>query len=348
MSILTDIVERMRALVFRRSDERELAEELRFHVEMEEEYRRRTGVSHADAHRASVLALGGVERVKDDVRDARGTRWFEEAVGDVGFAARMLARAPGFTVIAILTLAVGIGGTTAVFSAIDAVLLQPLPYARPGQLVRLYQNDVKDPGARGFVTPVHYAAYRDRVASFAAAAALSTYSEVGGDVATPDGVERVRMLVVGADYLAVLHVSPAIGRGFERRDEEDASSLLPADMERNRGANTVLLSHALWVERFASDPAAVGRTLTINREPYLVRGVMPPGFGDPVIAGIDAWIPMGAAPGRNASNANNHYLGVIARLRPDVSIAKAQAELDALSKRLGDEYPTAKTARATL
>jgi putative ABC transport system permease protein len=339
MSILTDILERVRALVFRRSDERELAEELRFHVEMEEEYRRRSGASHADAHRASLIALGGVERVKDDVRDARGTRWLEDAAGDVAFAVRMLARSPGFTAVAILTLAVGIGGTTAVFSAVDAVLLQPLPYSRPGQLVRLYQHDANEPGGRGFVTPVHYAAYRDRVASFASAAALSVYSEEGGDVVTPDGVDRVRLLKVGAGYLDVLHVPPAIGRGFERRDE---------DGDESQGARVVLLSHALWVARFASDPAAVGRTLTINGEPFVVRGVMPEGFHDPVVADVDAWIPMSAGPGRLADNADNHYLGVIARLRPETSIARAQSELDALSDRLAGEFPNAKTTRATL
>jgi putative ABC transport system permease protein len=348
MSILSDIVERVHSLVFRRSEERDLAEELRFHIEMEEEYRRRTGTSHADAHRASVIALGGVERVKDDVRDARGTRWLEDGIGDVAFAARMLARAPGFTAIAILTLAVGIGGTTAVFSAVDAVLLQPLPYSRPGQLVRLYQNSVRDPGARGFVTPVHYAAYRDRMTSFAAAASISTYSELGGDVLTPGGVERVRLLRVGADYLDVLRVPPAIGRGFERVDEDDAGGAFRGRDEIERGAHVVLLSHSLWAERFASDPAAVGRTLSINGEPYVVRGVMPQEFNDPVVSGVDAWIPMSAAPGRDASNADNHYLGVIARLRPETSIARAQAELDALSDRLGSEYPSAKTLRATL
>jgi len=348
MSILSDLAERVRSLVFRRAEERELADELRFHVEMEEEYRRRTGASHADAHRQSLIALGGVERVKDDVRDARGTRLLEDGIGDVAFAARMLARAPGFTAIAILTLGVGIGGTTAVFSAVDAVLLQPLPYSRPGQLVRLYQHDLNEPGARGFVTPVHYAAYRDRMTSFAAAASISTYSELGGDVLTPGGVERVRLLRVGADYLDVLRVAPAIGRGFERGDEDDASGAFRGRDEIERGAHVVLLSHSLWAERFASDPAAVGHTLSINGEPYVVRGVMPPGFNDPVIAGVDAWIPMSAAPGRDASNADNHYLGVIARLRPETSIARAQAELDALSDRLASEYPSAKTLRATL
>jgi len=348
LSIISDVAERFRALVFRRSEERELAEELRFHLEMEADYRRRSGASDADARRESLIVLGGIERVKDDVRDARGTRLIEDGVGDVGFAVRVLARSPGFTVVAVLTLAIGIGGTTAVFSAVDAVLLRPLPYSQPGQLVRLYQHDVTEPGSRGFVTPVHYAQYRDHMGSFAAAAAISTYGEVGGDIVTPGGVERVRLLKVGADYLDVLRVPPAIGRGFQRRDEEYADRSPSGRNEADRGARVVLLSHVLWAERFASDPSAVGRTLTINGAPYVVIGVMPKGFHDPVVSGVDAWIPMSAAPGRDATNADNHYLGVIARLRPETSIERAQAELDALSGRLAQQFPDAKTIRATL
>ena len=334
MSFVSDIIERVRLLVFRNREERELDEELRFHVEMEERSRRRAGEALMDARRHSHIALGGVERTKDEVRDARGTRWLEDTTGDIAFAVRTLVRAPGFAAIAILTLAVGIGGTTAVFSAVDAVLLKPLPYSQPGQLVRLYQNDVTDRSGHGFVTPVHYDAYRDRMTSFASAAALGTYSEAGGDITTPDGVERVRMLTVGADYLSVLRVAPEIGRGFERSDED--------------AGRVVLISHKLWAERFASDPGVAGRTLEIDGRPYVVRGVMPAGFSDPVVPGVQLWVPMDAAPGRDASNVDNHYLGVIARLRPGVSIAAAQAELEVLSQRLAEQYPRAKTARATL
>src|SRR4029077_17585721 len=114
---------------------------------------------------------------KEDVRDARGTRLVEDSVGDFRFTMRTLARSPGFASVAILTRAIGIGGTTAVFSAVDAVLLQPLPYQQPGQLVRLYQNDVQHLDERGFVTPVHYLAFRERMSSFEATAAVLTYDE---------------------------------------------------------------------------------------------------------------------------------------------------------------------------
>lgn len=174
MSMLSDLVERVRSIIFRGRDERELMEELRFHEDMEAEQLERRGLTASEARRRSAIALGGVERVRDDVRDARGTRFFHDGSRDFGFALRTLARNPGFATVAILTLAVGIGGTTAVFSAVDAVLLQPLPYQQPGQLVRLYYTDSRRKVERGFVSPVLFLDYRERMSSFGSVAALGT------------------------------------------------------------------------------------------------------------------------------------------------------------------------------
>jgi predicted permease len=335
MSLFTDLIERARALFFRRREERELDEELTFHLSMEEDYRRRHGESHADAHRAARLALGGIEQVKEDVRDARGTRLLEDGAGDFAFALRTLRRAPGFASVAIVTLAVGIGGTTAMFSAVDAVLLQPLPYQQPGQLVRLYQTTVNKPDERGFVTPVHLLAYRGRLSSMSALAGVNTYGESGADIGSGDGARRIRVLATTADYFDVVGVHPALGTAYTRKDETDAP--------------VVVLSRRLWKEELRGMSSAIGGPIMMNGRAYRVAGVMPGGYEDPLVAGVDAWVPVDVTPGRDISNANNHYLSIIARLRPGVSIAAAQSELDALGVRLEAEYaPRGKNARARL
>ena len=334
MSMLSDLVERVRSIIFRGRDERELAEELRFHTDMDADLLQGSGLSAGEARRQSALMLGGVERVKEDVRDARGTRLFHDAGRDFGFAVRTLLRNPGFASVAILTLAVGIGGTMAVFSAVDAVLLQPLPYQQPGQLVRVYYSEARRREERGFVTPVHFLDYRERMASFGAIAALGTYSETGADIGTGDDVRRIRILGVSADYFDVVRVQPRVGRALQR-DEET-------------GAATVIISHGLWKDRFGGDASAVGKTLTMNDRPYTVAGVMPDGYVDPLVGAVDGWVPMDLSPGRDLTNVDNHYLTVIARLRQGVTIARAQDELDRLSVRLGEQYPDARDARAQL
>ena len=174
--------------------------------------------------------------MKEDVRDARGTRFLHDGWRDVAFALRTLARNPGFATVAILTLAVGIGGTTAVFSAVDAVLLQPLPYQQPGQLVRLYYTDARRKDDRGFVTPVHFLDYRQSMSSFGSIAAIEHVRRDGADIGTGDDVRRIRVLPVSADYFDVVRVQPVVGR-------------LPAARRGDRRA-VVVVSHGALEEPF--------------------------------------------------------------------------------------------------
>jgi putative ABC transport system permease protein len=334
MRALRDIIERLRTIIFRAREEREFAEELRFHADMEAERLERSGLSALEAHRRSLVALGGVERVKEDARDARGTRLFHDVGRDVGFAVRTLRHNPGFTTVAVLTLALGIGGTTAVFSAVDAVLLQPLPYQQPGQLVRLYQADSADPAARQYVTPVHFVDYRRDMAAFEVVAALYTYSESGADIGAGDDVRRIRLLPVSAGYFDVVRVHPRLGRGFQP-DEEN-------------GALLVVLSDRLWRERFNADGNAIGQRLTMSGRPYTVVGVMPDGYEDPVAGPVDAWVPLDLGPARDPDNAENHYLSVVARLRSGVTLARAQAELSRLNATLAARYADASEVLARL
>ncbi|MEO8448419.1 MAG: ABC transporter permease [Gemmatimonadota bacterium] len=334
MSGFSDFIERLRLLLFRRREERELAEELHFHVDMEADQNRRLGLDETEARRRGRIALGGVEQVKEEVRDARGTRLLEETVGDVAHTIRGLVRSPGFSIVVVLTLAIGIGGTTAVFSAVDAVLLQPLPYQQPGQLVRLYQYYAGKTDDVGFVTPVHYLAYRGRMASFESTAAMFTYHQSGADIGGSERPERIQLLPVSPEYFGVVRVQPRLGRGFQAQEEN--------------GARVVVLSDELWQREFQGDRSAVGRNLTMSGVPYTVVGVMPPGFTDPIAGRIDAWVPEDLSEGRDPSNSGNHYLTVIARLRPLTPVARAQAELDALGVALARDYPNNNEIRARL
>ncbi len=334
MSFFSDLGSRLRSLLFARKEERELAEELRFHLDMETEHQQRAGHSEAEARRRSQIELGGVEPVKEQVRDALGTRPFQDISRDITFTLRSLFRSPSFALVTILTLAIGIGGTTAVFSAVNAVLLQPLPYAEPGRLVRIYQPYVQQLDARMWLTPVHFLAYRREMSAFEATAAMQNYSETGADIGTGDEARRIRLLEVSADYFDVVRVRPQVGQPFTRETET--------------GEPLVVLSHQLWTDRLASNPAVVGEAFTMNGRPFTIAGVMPAGYVDPIVGRVDAWVPLNLTPGTDVSNANNHYLTGIARLRPGQSIESAQAELDGLSLRLAEQYPDAKDARARL
>lgn len=332
--MFTDLITRLHSLVLRRREERELDEELRFHVAMAADEARRRGASAAEAERRGRIALGGIERTKEEVRDARGTRLFDELARDVAFAVRTLARTPGFALVVILTLALGIGGTTAVFSAVDAVLLQPLPYDQPGQLVRLYQYYGTDRDTRSVVTPVHVLAYRSQLASFEHLASALTYDAVGMDISSAGRPERIRVLPVSADYFDVLRVHPTAGRVFLRSEET--------------GAPSVILSHALWERAFHGDPAVIGQPFVLSGVPYTVVGIMPADFTDPLVPGVAGWVPLDLRPGLDASNAGNHYLDVIGRLRSGVPLAAAQAELNTLDATLGREYADAKDVHGRL
>ena len=254
--------------------------------------------------------------------------------GDLEFAVRTLKRAPGFTVVAILTIAVGIGATTAIVSAVDMALLQPLPYQEPGQLVRLYQNDVLHPADRGFVTPVHFVELRRRLSSFSSFASIYTYDETGADVGTGDAARRIRVLPVSADYFDVVRVPPEVGRAF-RPEEED-------------GTPSVIVSHDLWREQLHGDPDAIGHVMTMNGAPYTVVGIMRAGFRDPVAGTVDAWTPLDLRESKEPNNAVNHYLSVMARLRPAVTLSQAQAELGVNMVAIGQQYPRGARERAML
>ena len=346
MSIRSDLVARLRALFFRSSEEHELEEELRSHLEMEAEHQRRSGLSEEEARRRSHIALGGVDPVKEEVRDARGTRLVEDLVKDFGYTIRTLARSPSFAIVTILTLAIGIGGTTAVFSAVDAVLLQPLPYQEPGQLVRLYQPDVGSMGNRMFVTPVHFLAYRSQMSAFESAAAIRTYDEAGADIGTGTDVRRITT-AAHQRGLFRRRASAAGGRSriWAQGRVRQRIGVRGQDRRRPRSPRPATVAGAVR----AAIPSAVGQQLTMNGKPYTVAGVMPTRIRGPDRRSgrrLGAAGPESRA--RTPGNATNHYLTVIARLRPTLSIERAQAGARRRQPDAGRAVFRAKDARARL
>lgn len=251
---------------------------------------------------------------------------------DLRYALRTLRKQPGFAAIAILTLALGIGANTAVFSVLNSVVLSPLPYADPHQLVRLYEARDDEPGMRNFLTVPDLVDVREEVRAFSSVGIGYTYEAIGGDLTSDDGAtRRIRLMPVSADYFPTLRATPLLGRSFTREEE------VP-DLPR------VILSHALWMNVAGGDSAVIGKAVRIDGVSMEVIGVMRPTFHDVVAGEIDAWTAQNTADG-GYNNRDNHYVTAIARLAPGRSIAQAQAEVDALMRRLGEQHPNTNDKR---
>ncbi|HKG90973.1 MAG TPA: ABC transporter permease [Gemmatimonadaceae bacterium] len=258
---------------------------------------------------------------------------------DLKFAVRSLARAPGFTAAVVLTLALGIGANAAIYSVVRGVLLEPLPFERPEQIVTVWE-DLRQPGLeRSTVSPPEFADLAARAtgrggALEQAAVHVGVNRNVSGVCAANGGAgcdpERLQGAAVTAGFWPTLGVRPLLGRVFA------------ADEDRP-GARVVVLSHALWRRRFAADPALVGRTVVLNLEPHLVLGVMPPGFRFPGAgpeSAAEFWIPMGFEPADLAEEQRgSHFLSMIGRLRPGVTPAMAQGALTAAARAMAREHP---------
>lgn len=251
--------------------------------------------------------------------------WLDLLSQDLRYAIRQLCHAPAFATVAIATLALGIGGTTAVFSAVQGVLLAPLPYDSPGQLVRLYQQEPGNPSTRYFVTGVHFKAVRDEATSFEEIAALDNYAETSVDLVKDGQAQRIRVLEVTSAYFRVLRSGPLRGRGFTVDDET--------------GTRRVVLSDELWRRRFNGELSLIGSTIWLNALPFEVVGIAPPAFEDPVVGRIDAWLPYALA--RNTTP-ENYSLTAIGRLRDGVTVAQADGELAAMTQSNQARWPQAR------
>lgn len=323
---------RLRLLTGRPAFERELDEEMRFHLEMEAKRHEERGLSPQAARALAEREFGRVERYKDEVRDVRGITWMDDVSRDVRFAVRTLRKSPTFVLVAVLCLALGIGANAAIFSVVDAVLLRPLPYAEPSQLVRLYETMPARGPWNGSVSWANYVEWVEQARSFSALAAYTDQSKnLSG---TEGGAERLQAIASTANLFEVLGVQPRLGRGFQ--PGEDAAG----------AAQVVVLREGLWQRRFGANPAILGQTLTLDGQPYTVIGVMPETVRFPAGSQTDIFIPL-VRPDDFATHRGHHFLSVVGRLGSGVALEAANSELRQVARRIEEAWPREQTGRST-
>jgi len=322
---LYQFVLRCRSLFRPHRVEEELDEELRFHLDQQIQQNVDRGLTRDDATRAARLALGGIEQQKEACRDARHMQWIDSTWGDVRFAMRSLRRTPGFTSAAVVTLALGIGVNTAVFSIVNGVLLNPLPYPDPDQLVALYSRTAD--GVRSFSS---YPNFLDWVRDNRSFSDLAAFRPDNFNLIGLGQPERVPVEMISASFFPLLGVQPILGRAF-----------LPTD-DQLGAPPVVLISESLWQRKFGSSPNAIGQTLILSGTSYFVVGVIPATFqvATKQFRRSDVYVPIGRwnAPGFRDRKIRNG-MDVIGRLKSGVTLERANGDMQALTRGLADHYP---------
>jgi putative ABC transport system permease protein len=325
--MLSRLKSTIRGLARRSQVERELDEELRDHIERQAKQNLRLGMSPEEARDSARRAFGGVEQAKERTRDERGLRWLEETQQDLRYGARMLWKKPGFSFIAALTLALGIGACTAIFSIVHTVLLKPLPFAEQERLVMLWKRDTVASNPYLELALAEIADWQERSRSFTALAAMPATAYGYGYVLTGRGdAVQLESAKISGSFFSLLGVRPNLGRVFNESDD------------RSNGPRVVIISDRIWRERFNADPNIVGQSITLTEAGYTVVGVMPASFEFP--RGVDLWLPIRTTtPARLAESRGASFLQAVGRLRPGVTIPQAEAELNTIISRLAAQYP---------
>src|SRR5262245_16517942 len=306
----------------RRRADRELEEEIRAHLEMEALEKVDDGLSPEEARYAARRAFGSVALATEKSRAWWGFGMLEELWQDLRYGARMMLKNPGFTLVAVITLALGIGMNTAIFSVVYSVLMRPLPYGAPEKLMAVYSMRPQLNSFRGEVSAPDFVDWRaqNRVFDAMSAYAFNTYTLTGSDLP-----ERFIGLRVSATFFQTLGVKPQLGRAF-RPEEEEAG--------HNRVA---VVSYGLWERRFGADPDLPGKTVSLNGENYTVVGVTPKDFR---FAPVEIYTPLTFAAADMSDMARGmHSLQAIARLKADVTLEQAKTDIENISRRIERQYP---------
>ena len=334
MGALREAVNRLSGSLRRRTAERELDEEVRFHIDMQTAKNLRLGMSPDEARRAALVAFGGLERFKEEARDESRSRPLEDLGQDLRYGVRSALRAPLFSLLAVLTLALGIGANAAVFGVVKSVLLDALPYADADRLVRVYvraEDGSSDRFSLSAGAVVDYAE-RQRSCSRLAAFYQSTFDVTYAGEAGP---RILTGALVGGGFFQTLGVPALLGR-----------TLTEADVTTD--ARVVVLSYAAWQRELAGDRQALGKSLRLDGDTYKVVGVLPRGFVGPM-GDADIWLPLDLRPVlRDPVRARNtHWLGLIGRLAPGVTVDAAERDFAAIAANLAREHPDSDAGRTT-
>lgn len=318
--MLSDILFRLRSLFRKKDAERDLNDELRFHLDRQVEKRIRSGMSRAQALREVRLEFGGSEQVKEECRESHGVQGVEVLCRDLSYGLRMLCKSPGFTVAVLLTLALGIGATTAIFSIVYGVLLKPLPYRDAGRLVVLNETTPKV----GLVS-VSYPNFQDWRAQSKTFSQMAAVNSVTFNLGGIDQPEHISGAAVSPLFLSMLGVRPLLGRDFDPSEEKEGT------------APVVLLGYPLWQSHFGGSRNVLGRVIHLDGRSYTIVGVLPPEFRS--LENIDCLMPIGLTPMHERGERGD--TNVVARLAPGFSFEQAKAEMDGIAARLAKTYPEA-------
>ena len=329
MSWLNILSTRLRALFGRESIIHDIDEEMRLHVEMEAEANVRAGMTPEEARRAALLAFGNVGIVRDAAYDIRGGGAMETLWQDLKFGARSLRKNPGFTLVAVLTLALGIGACTAIFSVVNAVLLRSLPFEEPDRLVLVRENLPKLYGPSVNLSGAEFLDYKESNNVFSQTAGFTDFKVNLTGAGEPQRVQAAR---VSASFFPTLGVAPALGRSFSVEEDQPG---------RN---DVVVLSNAIWRSQFGGDTSIVGKTVRMDERPYTVVGVMPPSFEFPyrdelMDAEAELWVPLALTDKEKQGRADSFDFRFIGRLKPNVTLAQAEADIETIAAQMREQHP---------
>jgi putative ABC transport system permease protein len=329
------LMSRIRAMFGSRRLEEDFSGEVAAHLDMLTEDYVRSGLTPEQARRAALVRFGGPMQVQEQHRDGQRMPFVDTTLQDLRYGIRALRKHPAYSAVAIATLAIGIGAGTAVFSVVGAVLLRPLPYKHPGELVRIFETNPLRRWTRNIAAPANWADWKARNKSFTDIAAYEQFNPTGSGASDvfltgfgePQGLKA---LGVSGNFFQVLGASPLMGRGFTEEEQFEGKS------------RVAILSYGLWRTAFGGDPGIVGKTITLSGRGYDVVGVMPRSFFFPG-RDVQLWTPFGYPRDLIAKSRRPHWLGVVARLKPDVTFERAREDMTSISRQLEQQYPDTNT-----